>query len=443
MLGVSCKDIGLEDFSPEKSRSVQISAAPLTSEIFKTQTQVNLDLEVLLSDAADNAFEIDIAANQDTISTLIENGTLENTVMLAPGTYEFPNVLKVAYGVRKHAFKAAVNINAMERNFGKKVAFALTLNRPSKGNTIVATKETFVVVLDTREILSLEDIHYISFQSGTNGVYQVPSAKNYNVTSGGIVIPVTLQLNGTGEGPAFSSRLKLNIDTISELVSNGTLAGNTFPLTRGTYSIDTVVRFAGNTKTAKFNITVPMNTINDNLGKALAVSLRLTDATRNLIDPVNNNLIVVVNTINLAERDITSMATLSVTKDNSGGPNAGEGSSRLVDNNVNTKFLFSGWEAFSVNMRFPSPMTVKAYTLTSGNDAKDRDPKSWKLKGSNDGINYVTLDERTDEQFPTRTLTKRYEFDNTETYLYYQLEITDNDGSSDFQLSEFRLIQLP
>src|SRR5439155_987604 len=49
------------------------------------------------------------------------------------------------------------------------------------------------------------------------------------------------------------------------------------------------------------------------------------------------------------------------------------------------------------------------YTITSANDAPDRDPYNWALLGSNDGgTNWVTLDTRTGQVFGSRFLTQTY-----------------------------------
>lgn len=138
--------------------------------------------------------------------------------------------------------------------------------------------------------------------------------------------------------------------------------------------------------------------------------------------------------------DITGTAALTVSNQNSGGATAGEGSSKLIDGTVDTKFFLGGYvTSFWAQLTFPTAKVVKSYTITSGNDSADRDPKSWNLAGSNDGTTYVQLDTKANEVFATRKLTKVYTITNTTAYKYYKLNVTANNGSSDLQMSEWRV----
>ena len=61
--------------------------------------------------------------------------------------------------------------------------------------------------------------------------------------------------------------------------------------------------------------------------------------------------------------------------------------------------------------------------------------------GSNNGSTFTQLDVRTNESFPSRNQTKSYSFTNTAAYKYYRLYVTANNGSVDFQLSEWAVNQ--
>ncbi|MFY0255247.1 hypothetical protein ACDQ55_14960 [Chitinophaga sp. 30R24] len=140
--------------------------------------------------------------------------------------------------------------------------------------------------------------------------------------------------------------------------------------------------------------------------------------------------------------DITNSGTITVSKDNSGGASATEGSLKLTDNVYGSKLFVGGFPTnFWMQLLFTSGQVVKSYTLTSGNDAADRDPKSWQLKGSNDGNNWTVLDTRTNQSFASRNQTTQYTISNTTAYKYYALYVTANNGSVDFQLSEWRLLK--
>lgn len=139
--------------------------------------------------------------------------------------------------------------------------------------------------------------------------------------------------------------------------------------------------------------------------------------------------------------DLTFDAQISVNHENTDGPDANEGSSKVIDNNTSTKYLYFG---YSPNMwmqqEFSEPQIVNRYTLTSGNDSPERDPKTWTLEGSSDSTTWEVLDTRSNETFNSRGLTKEFIVDNQDAYNYYRINITENGGATLFQLAEWRLI---
>ncbi len=73
-----------------------------------------------------------------------------------------------------------------------------------------------------------------------------------------------------------------------------------------------------------------------------------------------------------------------------------EGSSKLVDGNISTKFGY--YKAFPqpllITLKFPGPVVCKIYAICNGNDSgSSRDPKEWYFEGSPDGgATFVVLD---------------------------------------------------
>lgn len=142
------------------------------------------------------------------------------------------------------------------------------------------------------------------------------------------------------------------------------------------------------------------------------------------------------------ETDVTGNGTIRVSAENTSNPN--ENSSKLIDNNIDTKFFTGGYEpGLWLQLQFVEPVAVSVYTMTSGNDAHDRDPKSWEFQGSNDGTNWTGLDTQTNIIFSDYKQTKRFEFVNTTAYKYYRLVVTEKyGGGTAFQLSEWRVINV-
>lgn len=145
-----------------------------------------------------------------------------------------------------------------------------------------------------------------------------------------------------------------------------------------------------------------------------------------------------------AKVDVTSKAKLSVNIENSNGIDGAEGSKKVVDDDVTTKFLISAYTpSFYMQLEFPQAQQVASYSMTSGGDAPLRDPKNWKLSASNDGTTWTDLDTRENEVFAGRTQTRFFSFKNLISYKYYRISISSIGSGSLFQLSEWRLIEVP
>jgi hypothetical protein len=141
--------------------------------------------------------------------------------------------------------------------------------------------------------------------------------------------------------------------------------------------------------------------------------------------------------------DITDQAQISVNRENGGGPTANEGSLKLVDGDLNTKYLSGYTKPFWVTLEFEEAKVVNFYQLTSGNDAPDRDPRDWEIQGSNDGENWEVLDVRVDQVFNGRNLTREFYFENDTAYTHYRFDVVNNNGGGLFQMSEWRLLSIP
>lgn len=61
-----------------------------------------------------------------------------------------------------------------------------------------------------------------------------------------------------------------------------------------------------------------------------------------------------------------------------------------------------------IQYQFPgtNAYRVDTYTLTSGNDAPGRDPRSWTLSGSNDGSTWTTVDTESSQTWTWRRQTR-------------------------------------
>ncbi|GID96375.1 hypothetical protein Adi01nite_57870 [Amorphoplanes digitatis] len=116
----------------------------------------------------------------------------------------------------------------------------------------------------------------------------------------------------------------------------------------------------------------------------------------------------------------------------------GEGKAQAFDGDKGTKWLTfatTGW----VRAGLSAPLTVETYALTSANDVPARDPKDWRLQGSDDGITWTDLDTRTGQTFEARGQTRLYTVAEPRPFRDYRLDVTANGGAPIVQLAELEL----
>ncbi|MGM1017205.1 MAG: GH92 family glycosyl hydrolase [Actinomycetota bacterium] len=128
---------------------------------------------------------------------------------------------------------------------------------------------------------------------------------------------------------------------------------------------------------------------------------------------------------------LSNVAEVTASAENA--PN--EVAANVADGNAGSKWLVfqnTGWVQYELDEAQPLAM----YTLTSGGDAPERDPRAFEVLGSNDGTEWTTLDERSGETFTGRGQTRTFTLDEpTEPYLYYRLDISQNQSGGLIQLA--------
>jgi hypothetical protein len=142
------------------------------------------------------------------------------------------------------------------------------------------------------------------------------------------------------------------------------------------------------------------------------------------------------------ERTVGGTATASAQNT----PN--EGVAQAFDNNRGTKWLcFTNapcWIAY--DFAGENAYLISKYSLTSGNDAGERDPLDWRLEGTNDGgTTWTTVDSRTNATNPFTGRQQTLVFDVTTpgSYKMYRLYITRINGTQALtQLMELQLFEV-
>ncbi len=439
---VACQDTDLEDFDLQKSQGVKVAASNTIGNIIKTNESLTIPVHLKLSGGAGKAFEVGLQVNQDTVLKQIQEGKLRDVVAIAPSAVMIDNVAKVTYGSDAAQFNLTVTRTEVEKYFGKKIAIGYTIANVGKGNTIDAAQNTGIIVINTADLLTLADIHYISLQTG-GALIEAKDRQNYTSSSGGISIPMLVNL-ASFPGSAFSVDAVADADIIPSLIQDKTLPENTVALKNGEFTLTPRANFPSNASEARLSLDIPWTVINNNLGKQLAIVVRLQNPTLHILNAEKSFTIILVDCDNILEEDVTHLGVFTVNRDNNSGANSNEGSLKLVDNNLDSKFLQSDYIGdLECTLVFAQPQKIGAYTLTSANDADSRDPKDWVLQGSNDGIVWTTIDSRSGEMFSARKLTRRFNVQFPTSYLRYRLNITAIKGGTNlFQLAEWRMIKV-
>jgi predicted alpha-1,2-mannosidase len=140
-----------------------------------------------------------------------------------------------------------------------------------------------------------------------------------------------------------------------------------------------------------------------------------------------------------ADPGLPNNIRLHVTEVKTSGENPpSEIATNLVDGDLGTKWLTfatTGW----VSVKLDTPLSLSTYALTSANDEPTRDPRDWRLEGSNDGTTWTTVDSQSGQSFADRGVTNTYAVNSTTPYQYYRINVTANGGAPIVQLAELQL----
>ena len=185
-------------------------------------------------------------------------------------------------------------------------------------------------------------------------------------------------------------------------------------------------------------LTLAINPKNLTLGVKYMLPIKLTSVSSGTIDTNLSVTYFRIDEINVRSRDITKGGTITGNYTNSPG---GEQLPNLIDSNFSSKYLAFDYDTdLYIQLAYPSSRKIDAYTITSGNDSPERDPKEFNLQGSNNGTTWTTIDSRSNETFPGRNLTRTFNLTVEAEYSYYRLNITSISGANLIQVSEWRLL---
>lgn len=112
---------------------------------------------------------------------------------------------------------------------------------------------------------------------------------------------------------------------------------------------------------------------------------------------------------------------------------------KLTNKNRNQKYCVNGARSFWVVFQSARPVKLTGYSLMSGNDQPERDPKKWTLSGSNNRMSWTVLDAQDNQAFQSRQSTQYYPVSSDKKYKFFKLDVEDNQGVKSIQLTEWQL----
>ena len=123
---------------------------------------------------------------------------------------------------------------------------------------------------------------------------------------------------------------------------------------------------------------------------------------------------------------------------------ATEQASKATDNTVETKYLNFGeiYEGFTVHVSGSQP--VRALSLMSANDAPERDPASYQLTGSFDGVTFFPVASGSVPPFAARHAIQTIPFVNTTAYPIYRVifpSVQNSLAADSMQIAEVELLK--
>ncbi|SFE17389.1 protein of unknown function [Chitinophaga sp. CF118] len=433
---LSCKKDS--KFKDEQLGIVNVSVST-TERFTKTADNVTIPINIVLSAAAPKIFTVSIGVNNDTINELINNQQLAGAILLDNSYYQLPKTAEIRFGLDTFAIPLQVSMQAIEKYYGNKLALAVTLSNPGKNNTLNAAAKTAIVIINTTDIIRQSEIHYVSFTEAGK-ILEQPSGTDHILGTKEVILPVSVSLGGVA-GSAFTLSVSAAPDTAQSLIDDGTLGGSVLLKEGDDYTLPASISFPANTNVAKFNVIVKTDALRMYELNKPALAITLGEPTKHLLDSVKRTLVMVLDPSRLIETDITNTNIKYTVQYDNGNTN--ENSPKLIDNNVNTKFLLGSFTSAWMQLEFATPQITGAYTITSANDAPGRDPKNWKIEGSNDGVDWTILDQRTNQTFGSRFLTVKYTFSNQDAYKFYRYTVTAVGSGNLWQQAEWRLLKRP
>ena len=174
------------------------------------------------------------------------------------------------------------------------------------------------------------------------------------------------------------------------------------------------------------------------------------DETRKEIDCLNNlkgdksdfGSFQTLGNISIVDPNATDFV-VAFESDAGNSTNPSQDIDKLFDGNISTKWFSEDFKKFPchVSWGYGNKKTVDSYSLVAGEDVPNRDPKAWKLYGSNTSLTegFVEINSQSGQTFSERRQKRTFTLATPVSYKYYKIEILETAGNEKPQLCEIIL----
>lgn len=269
----------------------------------KTGDVITVPVEVAFTSSAATLFTINIASRPDTISKMIASQVMQDAVALPETAYNFPGTMDVRFGLTRIPVNVQMTVSDLERFYGKNVAFALEISNVTKGNLINQDKKTVIVIVDTKKIINIEEVHYLSIKESGSYI-NINGGLNYSQTDDYISVPFNVVLSGS-VGPALTAGLLLDADTARKIVANGSVA-NAVAIDAAALDLSPGGSIAANDNLGQGMLRIRTAEVARYFGKNLVIGIRLNNPSKYQVDPDKGTVVVIMNTLS-SVKNITGL----------------------------------------------------------------------------------------------------------------------------------------
>ena len=265
--------------------------------------KIMVKLGAAVSGNTTDGFTVNVNVKNDTIQTLLANGTLDATSMVMPASmYTIPSQVQVPKGKINSPFYLTLDANQLKSSAyaGKKLCLWVNISNPTN-YTLDSSESGTLIILNVNDMLNTFQRIYMPQATSTYVVPTGANAATYNYSVDNVNNKVNIKLGvATGvtingvlkqlvNSKAYSVNISANNDTIAKMMANGTLDPSKNILMPATmYTLPSMLNVpAGLSTVDTFNLSVDIAQLKSPAyrDKNLVLAVQLSNPTGYDINP--------------------------------------------------------------------------------------------------------------------------------------------------------------